>query len=149
MVAATLKLKIITPESLLVETLAKSVTLPLADGEVTILPEHEAYIGLAKPGEIIFKNEEGKEESFALAGGFIEFHNNVLVVMADAAEAAAEIDIERAEAAKKRAEELMNSPVEMDEEAYRRTSAILERELARLRVAKKHASHRGILPSSD
>jgi F-type H+-transporting ATPase subunit epsilon len=149
MAAATLHLKIVTPESLLVETLAKSVTLPLADGEVTILPEHEAYIGLAKSGEILFKNEAGKEESFALSGGFIEFHNNVLVVMADTAEPAAQIDIERAEAAKKRAEELMNSSVEMDEEAYRRTAAILDRELVRLRVARKHASHRGTLPSSN
>ncbi len=138
----TLTLKIVTPEALLVEKEVLLVNLPLSDGEVTILPEHEAYIGLGKSGEIVFKTESGSEESFAFSGGFIEFHNNVLTVLADTAEAATDIDVARAEAAKKRAEELMAHPADMDEEAYRRTAAVLERELARLKVGRKHVSRR-------
>ena len=95
------------------------------------------------------RNASGEEETFALSGGFVEFHNNVLVVLADSAEPAAAIDIARAEEAKKRAEELMQRAPDMDEEAYQRTAALLEKERTRLKVARKHHSNRGTLPSSE
>lgn len=136
----TFTLKIVTPESLLLEQVVTSVTLPLVDGEVTILADHEAYIGMCKPGEVMMKDEKGEEHTFATSGGFIEFHNNGLVVLADTAEAAASIDVRRAEAAKQRAEELMATTDFQDEEVYQRTAALLEKELARIRVGRRHAS---------
>ncbi len=142
-------LKIVTPEKLLREQEVASVTLPLQDGEATLLADHEAYIGVARPGEVRVRSANGEEETFALSGGFVEFHNNVLVVLADSAEPAAAIDIARAEEAKKRAEELMQRAPDMDEEAYQRTAALLEKELTRLKVARKHHSNRGTLPSSE
>ena len=65
-------------------------------------------------------------------------------MLAERAERAEDIDIERAEAARKRAEELKNTTLESaDEEEYARTVAMLDKELNRLRVARKHHSHRG------
>jgi F-type H+-transporting ATPase subunit epsilon len=142
-------LKIITPEKLLLEMAVTSVTLPLVDGEATLLADHEAYIGLCKPGGIVMKNETGAETVFATSGGFMEFHNNTLVVLADTAEAAETIDIERAEAARKRAEELMLQTDFPDEEAYARTAALVEKEMIRIRVGRRHASHGRVSLSSE
>ncbi len=145
----TFYLKIVTPESLLLEKVVTSVTLPLIDGEATLLADHEAYIGICKPGGVAMKDAEGNEQLFATSGGFIEFHNNTLVVLADTAEPAEAIDLERAEAAKKRAEELMQQTDIQDQEAYERTAALLEKELARLRVGRRHASKGRVSLSSS
>ena len=95
------------------------------------------------------KDAEGNEQIFATSGGFIEFHNNTLVVLADTAEPAESIDIERAEVAKKRAEELMQQTDIQDQEAYERTAALLEKELVRLRVGRRHASKGRVSLSSE
>lgn len=145
----TFSLKIVTPEKLLLEKVVTSVTLPLLDGEATLLADHEAYIGLCKPGGVEMKDEEGAEQIFATSGGFMEFHNNALVILADTAEPAEAIDIKRAEEAKKRAEELMQQTDLQDEEAYERTAALVEKELARLRVGRRHASKGRVSLSSE
>ena len=136
----TFALKIVTPENLLLEQRVVSVTLPLVDGEATLLADHEAYIGICRPGGVVMKDEEGHEQVFATSGGFIEFHNNTLVILADTAEAAESIDISRAEAAKKRAEELMAQTEFQDEEAYERTAALVAKEVARIHIGRRHAS---------
>lgn len=119
------------------------VTLPIADGEVTILSEHVPYIGAVKAGEALLKTKEEKTEVVAISGGFVEFDNNTLTILADTAEYAADIDIARAEAAKKRAEDLRNQAVDMSEEEYARLAAMIEKEFTRIKVARKHASRRG------
>ncbi len=138
-----IKLKIVTPEKLLLETEVSQVTLPVTFGEVTVLPEHVPYIGSLIAGEVRFLEHTGEEVQLALSSGFVEFHDNVLTVLADRAERAEDIDIERAEEARKRAEELKNSGTIEDEEDYARTVAMLDKELNRIRVARKHRSHRG------
>ncbi len=136
-----IKLKIVTPEKLILEEEVYSVTLPGAAGEVTILPDHVPYVGMIKAGELYFRREADAEpESFATAGGFVEFHGNMLSVLADTAERPEEIDIKAAEEAHKRAEEVMKSRVSMDDEEYARVAAALEREFSRIKVARKHAS---------
>lgn len=139
----TFHVKLVTPERTLLETEVIEVTLPIADGEVTILPEHVPYIGAVKAGEALLKTKEGKGEVVAISGGFVEFDNNVLTILADTAEYAADIDIARAEAAKKRAEDLRNQAVDMSEEEYARLAAMIEKEFTRIKVARKHASRRG------
>jgi len=74
----------------------------------------------------------------AISGGFIEFHNNKLIILADTAERAEEIDLKRAEEARKRAEEIKKRRVSMDEMEYARVAATLEKELARVKVAKRY-----------
>lgn len=136
--------KIVTPERRVFEQEIDRATLPVSDGEVTILPSHRSYIAALKPGEIAVKDGE-KEILLATSGGFIEFNNNSLVVLADTAEHASEIDIKRAEeTARKRAEDLKNQQVTMDEMEYAKVAASIEKEIARVKVAKKHHTKHGI-----
>jgi len=145
-----LRLKIVTPERLVLEEEAYSVTLPAESGEITILPDHVPYIGSLRPGEIFFRREANAEpERLAVSGGFTEFHGNVLSVLADTAERAEEIDIERAEEAKKRAEELKSERHLLDDEEYARVAASLEKEFARLNVARKHRSRGGFIAPGE
>jgi len=141
-----IKIKIVTPEKTVFEGDFFQATIPTMDGEITILPNHRTYISVVKPGEIILKNENDKDElSMAVSGGFIEFDsNNQLTILADTAERADEIDLERAEEARKKAEELKNKRIEMDETAYARILVSLDKQLARIRVARKRYSRRNI-----
>jgi len=140
-----IKFKIVTPERTVMEEEAYQATLPVVGGEVTILPDHIPYIGAIKAGEIIIRKEaNGEEISLVTSGGFVEFHDNTLVILADTAERAEEIDLARAEAARTRAEELKKEAIHMGEEEYARMAALIEKELARVRVARKHHSKRGI-----
>ena len=139
-----IKFKIITPERVVYESEVDQSTLPVSDGEVTILPNHRSYIASLKPGEIRLKT--GDEEILLVtSGGFIEFNKNSLIVLADTAERASEIDIKRAEeTARRRAEELKKEKITMDEMEYAKVAASIEKELARVRVAKKHHSRHGM-----
>jgi len=140
-----IKFKITTPEKTVYEDEIYQATLPVADGDVTILPNHRSYIASLKSGEIILKKKnETKEVGMAISGGFIEFHNNELIVLADTAERAEEIDLKRAEEAKKRAEEIKKRRVSMDEVEYAHVAAMLEKELARVKVARKYSERRGL-----
>jgi F-type H+-transporting ATPase subunit epsilon len=88
--------------------------------------------------------KENKEFNLATSGGFVEFNKNEMVILADTAEMAEEIDLTRAEDARKRAEEAMQQKASMDETDYARVAAAIERESARVRVAKKHHSRHGM-----
>ena len=86
----------------------------------------------------------GKETVLATSGGFIEFNDNKLVVLADTAEHGEEIDVKRAEEARERAEQVKKEKVSMDEMEYAKVAAAIEKETARIRVAKKHHTRGGI-----
>lgn len=140
-----IKFKVITPERVVFEGDIYQATIPTQDGEVTILPNHRSYIAALKPGEIITKKENDAEEvDLAVAGGFIEFHNNKLVVLADEAQRAEEIDIGAVEKAKKRAEDIKNKVIQTDEMEYARVAASLEIEMAKLKVARRYMKKRGL-----
>lgn len=138
-----IKFKIVTPERTVFEDEVDQATLPVTDGEVTILPNHRSYIASLKAGEIMLK-KNGKEIPMAVSGGFIEFDKNNLVVLADTAEHAEEIDLSRAEEAKVRAEEIKKEKVILDESEFARVAAAVEKELARIKVARKHRTKRVI-----
>jgi F-type H+-transporting ATPase subunit epsilon len=138
-----IKFKIVTPEKTVFEDAVDQATLPVENGEVTILPNHRSYIAALKPGEIFLRKDK-KEFSFSVSGGFIEFAENKLVVLADTAERAEEIDVKRAEEARVRAEELKKERISMDDTEYARVAAAIEKETARLRVARKHHTKKGI-----
>lgn len=136
-----IQFKIVTPERSVYEAEVDQATLPVQDGQVTILPGHQSYIANLKPGEIMIK-KDGEEMHLATSGGFVEFNNNTLVLLADTAEHAEEIDTQRAEEARTRAEELKKQKVTMGEMEYARVAAAIEKEMARIRVAKKsHKTH--------
>jgi len=138
-----IKFKIVTPERTVFEDEVDQATLPVTDGEVTILPNHRSYIASLKAGEIMLK-KGSKEINMAISGGFIEFDKNNLIVLADTAEHAEEIDLKRAEEARVRAEELKKEKAIIDESDFARVAAAVEKEMARIKVAKKHRTRRGI-----
>ena len=145
-----MKFKVVTPERTVIEEEVYQATLPVLGGEVTILSHHMPYIGALQAGEIVLRKEaNGEETSLATSGGFVEFHNGILSILADTAERAEEIDLARAEVARKRAEDLKKERVTMDDEEYARTAAMIEKEFARIKVARKHHSRRGGLGSSS
>ena len=138
-----IKFRIVTPERTFFESEFDQATLPVDDGQVTIMPDHRSYIASLKAGEITLKTE-GKETLLVVSSGFVEFSKNNLVVLADTAESADEIDLKRAEEARKRAEEIKHEKVIMDETEYARVAAAIEKESSRIKVAKKHHSRGGI-----
>ena len=138
-----IKFKIVTPERTVYDNEIDQATLPVSDGEVTILPNHRSYIASLKAGEIMLKKEK-EEIVMAVSGGFIEFDNNNLVVLADTAERAEEIDLARAEEARKKAEDIKKEKVLVDEGEAARIAAAVDKEFARIKVAKKHRSKKGI-----
>lgn len=137
-------LKIVTPERIVFEANVDQVTLPVSDGEVTILPKHRSYIASLTIGEIVIK-KDGEESDIAVAGGFLEFADNHLTVLADEAERAEEIDLTKAEEARKRAEDIKNKVICTDETEYARVAAALEVEMSKIRIAKKYMARKGLL----
>lgn len=136
-------LKIITPEQLMLEELIVQATLPIVRGEVTLLADHIPFIGALKDGGEILVKTENDERMLAISGGFVEFNNNVLTVLADTADRAEDIDLQEAEDAKKRAEELIKEFDSVDEDEYKALMSIIERQSYRVQVARKHHSRRG------
>ena len=146
----SIKLKVVTPEKTVFEDEIYQVTLPTGAGEITILPNHYSYISNLVPGELCVKlissREKEKKEMcfFYISGGFIEFHDNELIILADAAERAEEIDLKLAEEARKKAEELKKQKVSMDDAEFAKVAVAIQQESARIRVAKKHRTRHGI-----
>ncbi|MBI3956851.1 MAG: ATP synthase F1 subunit epsilon [Candidatus Kerfeldbacteria bacterium] len=129
--------EVVTPERTLYSSDVAQVTLPTVHGEITVLPHHIALVGLLAPGELRIVPKQGSDVYMAVSGGFIEVAKNRIHVLADTAERSDEIDEQRAEAARQRAQQLM-SEVQHDEEARATALGQLEKELARLRVVRKH-----------
>jgi len=138
--------KIATPERVVFKDDVDSITLPTMQGEITILANHIPLIGVLMPGEIIVK--KGDELiSMSVSGGFIEVLSTKVVVLADTAERCEEIDVQRAEEAIKRAEELKTKR-STDTREFAMLKIKLEKELARVRVGRKHlerVDRRGIV----
>jgi len=138
-----IKFKIVTPERAVYEDEIDQVTLPTAEGEITVLPNHIPLISVLVPGELTAK--KGDEEiAMAVSGGMIEVRENEITILADTAERAEEINVKRAEEARERAEKLKEEKIRMDETEYAAVAALMERNLARIRVARKHLTRRGM-----
>ena len=97
-------LKIITPIGLYKEGVVESVHVTTVEGETTILTDHMPIVAMLKTCKCTLQ-ENGEKKEYALAGGLLQFSNNEMRILTDAIEGRAEIDIQRAEKAKKRAEE--------------------------------------------
>lgn len=133
-----LHFKLVTPEGVRYDDQALSVSIPTEDGEVTILPRHNVLISVLKAGEIEIVKPDGKA-TLAISHGILEVRqDNNVYVMADTAEYAADIDVDRAEQARKRAEELLASAESETNVDYARIQAQIEKELARIHVGNKY-----------
>jgi F-type H+-transporting ATPase subunit epsilon len=135
-----LQLEIVTPEKLAYADEVDSVVLPGSEGELGVLPHHAPLISTLGAGELRLR-KGGQEESFAIVGGFLQVLPTKVVVMAETADMASEIDLERAQAARQRAEQALESGyVEGADLASAR--AALQAALIRIRVAERR-QHEG------
>ena len=130
-----IKFEITTPERNVYSEDVDQVTIPTKEGEITVLPGHIPLVASLVAGELIVVKDK-EEISMAVAGGFIEVLSNKITVLADSAEYAEEIDETKAEEARKRATEML-AEKRFDAEEFAALSAQIERELARIKVARK------------
>jgi F-type H+-transporting ATPase subunit epsilon len=135
-----LHLEIVTSERTVFEGDVDMVTVPGGDGEMGVLPNHAPVLSTLKPGELRVK-QNGDTLEFAIGGGFIDIHNNRVIILADSAERAEEIDTARADAARMRAQEMLKNPPPNKEELYRLEAAFRRSEV-RLRVAQRRRNNR-------
>jgi len=130
-----IRLDIVTPERLAFSEDVDSVQVPGIEGELGILPHHAPLVSTLGFGELRIRRG-GTEESFAIAGGFLQVRPDRVVVMAETADLASEIDLERAQEARREAERAL-------EAGYREGAdlaaarAQLQAALMRIRVAER------------
>ncbi len=137
---ATLHLEIVTIERKVFDDEVNMVVAPGSEGVLGILPRHTPLLTALTFGELQIKRDGQEDQFFAVGGGFMEVQPNRVVVLADSAERADEIDVERAEAARRRAEEsLVRAPEELELE---RAEAALRRSTTRLKVAERRRGSR-------
>lgn len=131
----TVRVEVVTAERVVFADDVDVLVAPGVQGQLGILPHHTPLMTTLEPGELLMR-KSGQEFILAISGGFLEVRPDRIIVLADAAERAEEIDIARAEAAKKLAEErLQERRVPSVDEAQ--IEAALRRALIRLKVAEK------------
>ena len=128
-------LEIVTPERLAYSDEVDSVVLPGSEGEIGVLPHHAPLVSTLGVGELRIR-KGGNEESFAIVGGFVQVRPDKVVVMAETADTASEIDLEKAQEARREAERALESGYSegADLSAAR---AALQQALLRIRVAER------------
>lgn len=129
------QLTVLTEEKAVVEEVVQSMTAPGTEGYLGVLRNHAPLVTALKPGKLTVKDLESREREYAVSGGFLEISHNTATLLADALEAAEEIDLPRAEAAAQRARDRLAKPgPEID---VARAEAALKRALNRARIARK------------
>ena len=124
------------------------VVAPGIEGQLGVLPHHAPLITALSYGELVIHREGQADEYIAIGGGFMEVGADHVIILADSAERADEIDEVRAEAARRRAEELM-SQQRREAEDVARAEAALRRSVIRLKVARRKGRRTGHTPGSD
>ena len=139
-----IQFEIATPERVVFNQEIKQITLPTLEGELTILPEHIPLVSILKPGVMELKLADDSLEVMAVSGGFLEVLRNKIVILADTAERALELDEQRIEEARHRAEEAQQNAINVDQVEFARIAAKLEKELARTRALNRWRKIKGI-----
>ncbi|NCF66087.1 MAG: F0F1 ATP synthase subunit epsilon [Anaerolineaceae bacterium] len=139
-----LQCDIVTQEKTVFSGQVDAVNLPGSEGRMGILPNHTALLTTLGYGEVIVRTA-GQEEYFAIGGGFAEVQPDKVVILADSAEHAEVIDIERAERARESAEKYMAEGVPEDPERYAQIRASLQR--AQIRIDVAHRRRRRAMPT--
>ena len=131
---ATFKLEIVTAERMVFSEEVSALIAWGMEGQLGILPHHAPLMTMLQPGDLMIRKDKD-EEYLAISGGFLEVRPDKVIILADACERVDEIDIARAEEAKKRAQETMKAtPLTADAAT---AEAALRRSLARLKVAER------------
>jgi F-type H+-transporting ATPase subunit epsilon len=128
-------LEIVTPERLAYSEEVDSVVLPGSEGEMGVLPHHAPLVSTLGVGELRIR-KGGVEESFAIVGGFLQVRPDKVVVMAETADMASEIDLEKAQEARREAERALESGFSEGVDLSLARAA-LQQALLRIRVAER------------
>ena len=135
----SIELQIVTPERMLVHEQVDEVEIPGVDGYFGVLPGHTPLLAALSVGELWFR--KGQEKTYlSIAFGFAEVLPDRVTILAQLAERAEEIDVERAEAARKRATERLEQKADVD---FERARAALMKSMTRLQVSSRIASGAG------
>ena len=141
-----LLLEIVTPERLAYSDTVDSVQLPGSEGELGVLPHHAPLVSMLGVGELRIR-KGGAEESFAIVGGFLQVRPDRVVVMAETADLASDIDLEKAQEARGEAERALETAGPTDAVDLAAARAQLQQALLRIRVAERRhregPRHRG------
>ncbi len=132
-----IRCEIVSQDRLVYEGDADIIVVPGVNGEMGILPHHAPLLSTLGFG-ILKVRSQGEEEVFAISGGVIEVQPTIVTVLADAAENVMEIDIARAEAAKRRAEQMLKEGPPSDTDAYEAIEKQLRRSNLRLQAAQRY-----------
>jgi F-type H+-transporting ATPase subunit epsilon len=137
-----LHFELTTPERIVAKEEVDGATLPTREGEITVLPGHVPLVAVLVPGMMTL-HKGGTEEYLAVSGGFVEVQpGSKIIVLADTAERAEELDLQKVEEARERAHQLLTKKRQADDVSSASATAALERELARIRVVHKHRSRK-------
>ena len=142
-----MQVEIVTPEKVAYSEEADQVTLPTADGEITVLPNHVPLVTQLLPGELTVK-KEGRYIVLASGGGFAEIDGKKVSVVTDLAQRPEEIDEKETQAAIERAERALKERERLSEEEFAATAATLQKALAQLRIKRKHSPGRHVSETS-
>src|SRR5512137_1373401 len=121
-----IRCEIVSQDRMVFQGEADMVMLPGSEGVMGILPNHAPLLTTLKYG-VIEVRSSGKEEFFTVAGGLAEVQPDIITILADAAENVTEIDVARAESARKRAEEMLARGVPANSDAYMKIESALRR----------------------
>ena len=133
----TIKFQIVTPERVLFEEDILQVSVSTTSGEITVLPGHIPLVSVLQPGVIEVKLPGGSLEIMSVSGGFVEVMRDKVVVLADTAERAEELDEKRIKEAYNRAAELKKEPDQQDEVDMVALKAQIDKESARFRALRR------------
>ena len=130
--------KIVKPQGIVYESEIDKITIPTEAGEITVLPDHSPLVSVVSAGELLV--HKGKDIiAMAVSGGILEIRpESELYILADTAELATEINIERAEEARQRAEKLLKEQKNVEDIEFTKIQALMEKELNRISIAKKY-----------
>ena len=132
--ASMIRLDLVTPEHLLVSEDVDEVVAPGYDGEFGVLPEHTQFLAILRIGVLRFRKGD-EVRKVAVGGGFAEVTPTRVVILADVAEKAEEIDVDRARRARERTEAALRD-LSMDDVAYRKMSDALQKAIVRMSAAE-------------
>jgi len=139
-----LHLSIVTPERIVYEDEVDSVSVMTDMGEVTVLVDHIPLVANLRAGELRLK-KDGIEQFMVASTGFLQVRpGNKIVILADTAERAEELDLEKIEEAREHARALLLKKRHGDDVSFADAAAMMERELARYQVAVKRKKYRDV-----
>lgn len=130
---------IVTQERTVYSNEVDYISLPGSEGVMGVLPNHAPLLTALNFGEVMVRIK-GDEEYFAIGGGFAEIRPDRVVILANSAEQADDIDLERARHAREKAEEAMATGVRIDAERYAQIDAALKRAQIRIDVSLRRSS---------